>query len=106
MDGSGHDDADARGEPREATRKGAVIELGADKGEVRCMVANIGENGAEIWLEEHQRVPPRFVLHVPGNEMAYRAEVRWRAEGGRIGLAFHAAEPRPRKTGLSLVSAR
>lgn len=82
---------DARQAPRNEALNGAVI-LDADGNPGhRCLVTNISIDGAELELVENVRVPPRFMLHVPHEGVAYKAEVRWR-ENGRIGVEFFGRE--------------
>ncbi|MBX3576915.1 MAG: PilZ domain-containing protein [Rhizobiaceae bacterium] len=81
------EDSDARQYPRTEALRGAVILDSAGKPQNRCLVTNISAEGAELELVENVRVPPRFVLHVPHDGAAYRAEVRWR-DNGRIGVEF------------------
>jgi hypothetical protein len=92
-----HDDVDhddARQKPRPAALKAAVIEVdGAVT--MRCLLANLSDEGAELTLAGDQRVPARFVLHVPALEKAFRADVRWRSDG-RVGVMFTGAAKRPR----------
>ena len=78
---------DARQHPRSEALRGAVILDSAGKPQNRCLVTNISAEGAELELVSNVRVAPRFVLHVPHEGLAYRAEVRWR-DNGRIGVEF------------------
>lgn len=84
---TGLEENDARQHPRSEALRGAVILDSAGKPQNRCLVTNISAEGAELELVSNVRVPPRFVLHVPHEGTAYRAEVRWR-DNGRIGVEF------------------
>lgn len=86
------DSMDARQETRTDALVGATIER-TGKPDLRCLITNISDEGAELKLESDQRVPPRFNLHVPHRSTSYRAEVRWRDEG-RVGVVFHGATAR------------
>lgn len=79
--------ADAREQDRAEGLKGAVVVPGKGKAEFRCLIANISDEGAELRLDAHQRVPTHFTLNVPHHGRLYRAETRWR-EDGRVGVRF------------------
>jgi|APFEC2959095136_1045048.scaffolds.fasta_scaffold00756_13 hypothetical protein len=93
---------DARQQQRADLLKSANIERADGKPPVGCQISNISAEGAELKLGAGQRAPDQFTLYVPHEGMAYRATVRWRAEG-RIGVEFHGAEQRE-KGGLRVVA--
>ncbi len=100
MDALATETDDARQDQRADMQRGAVIVPGNGKPEFRCLLTNMSGDGAEIAVEPGQRIPPRFMLQVPRDGMAYRAEVRWREEG-RIGVMFTGSE----KTGKPILAA-
>jgi hypothetical protein len=75
--------------------KGASILTGISNSEIKCMVRNMHENGAELKISIDSRVPPEFLLYVPVDGIAYRSVVRWRKED-RIGVQFTGTEPKPK----------
>ncbi|MER9633800.1 PilZ domain-containing protein [Mesorhizobium sp. M0228] len=74
--------------------KGAAILTGMTNSEVTCTLRNMHAGGAELKVSIDARVPDEFLLYVPTDGIAYKAEVRWRRED-RIGVMFTGTEPKP-----------
>jgi hypothetical protein len=90
-------DADAgetRGSRRRRVLKRATILGSGTASEIGCVVRNVSDGGAEIVVSPDVPVPERFLLYVPTDGIAYRAELRWR-RGDRAGLSFSGTEPKP-----------
>lgn len=87
--------ADGRSEHRRRVLKGATILVGVEVSEVKCMIRDMHEDGALLVVPSEARVPETFLLYVPVDGTAYRAEKRWRS-GDRIGVRFLGKEPKPR----------
>lgn len=83
-----------RREHRQRVLKGASILSGITNSEVKCVVRNMHENGAELKISIDARVPPEFLLYVPVDGVAYKSVVRWRRED-RVGVMFTGTEPKP-----------
>ena len=101
MNQDNYDTGDARQQDRADLLKGATIERGGGKPDLRCLITNISPEGAELSLDDGQRAPNQFTLFVPHENVAYRASVRWR-EDGRIGIMFLGSKRRE-KSGLRVV---
>ncbi|KUM28179.1 hypothetical protein AU467_13390 [Mesorhizobium loti] len=90
---------DTSGEPRREHRqrvlKGGTIITGIQNSEVSCTLRNQNAGGAELKVAPESRVPDRFLLYVPVDGVAYRAEVRWR-RNDRVGVKFAGTEPKPK----------
>lgn len=104
MPGSEIESSDARQQPRIEALRGAMILLANGKPPLHCLITNLSPEGAELRPVSDARVPPYFMLHVPNDGVAYRAEVRWREEG-RIGVVFNGSEKRDRPA-LSVAAER
>lgn len=89
------EDADARGQRRQRVLKGASILKGVESSEVKCTVRNMHEEGALLQVDLDARVPEAFLLYVPVDGVAYKAELRWR-NGSRVGVRITGTEPKPR----------
>ncbi len=85
---------DTRKEHRQRVLKGASILTGINNSEIKCLVRNMHEHGAELKLGEGAIAPASFLLYVPVDGVAYRCVVRWRRED-RIGVMFTGTEPKP-----------
>ena len=83
-----------RHERRQRVLKGASILTGIANSEVKCMIRNMHDAGAELKIDIEARVPAEFLLYVPVDGVAYKAVVRWRKEG-RLGVSFTGTEPKP-----------
>ena len=55
---------------------------------IACSVRNQHEQGAELRVAANVKIPERFLLEVPADDMAYRALVRWR-RNDRVGVALY-----------------
>ena len=75
--------------------KGASILTNVNTSEVKCVVRNMHENGAELRVPLGAPVPEEFLLYVPSDGTGYRATVRWRT-ADRVGVSFAGKEPKPR----------
>lgn len=84
-----------RHEHRQRVLKGGTIITGIQNSEVSCTLRNQNNGGAELKVAPESRVPDRFLLYVPVDGIAYRAEVRWR-RNDRIGVQFTGTEPKPK----------
>ena len=62
--------------------------------EIRCVVRNMHEHGAELKIGDGAIVPAHFLLYVPVDGVGYRCVVRWRRDD-RIGVMFTGTEPKP-----------
>ena len=81
-------------EHRRRVLKGASILLGIKHSEIRCVVRNMHDKGAQIELPPSTVVPDEFLLYISVDEIAYRCTIRWR-RGDRIGVSFKGTEPKP-----------
>ncbi len=79
---------------RQRVLKGASILSGVNKSEITCTIRNMHEHGAELRVAIDARVPREFLLYVPTDGIAYRAELRWRKQE-RCGVTFSGTEPKP-----------
>lgn len=52
-----------------------------------CIVRDISESGARLWISKHEIVPDRFDLYIVLKERTYPVAVRWRSEE-EIGVEF------------------
>ena len=84
-----------RREHRQRVLKGGTIITGTQNSEVSCTLRNQNVGGAELKVAPESRVPDHFLLYVPVDGIAYRAEVRWR-RNERIGVRFTGTEPKPK----------
>ncbi|RWA74897.1 PilZ domain-containing protein [Mesorhizobium sp.] len=80
---------------RQRVLKGGTIITGIQNSEVSCTLRNQNEGGAELKVAPESRIPDRFLLYVPLDGVAYRAEVRWR-RNDRVGVKFTGTEPKPK----------
>jgi hypothetical protein len=76
---------------REFVLKEATIIVGAVK--ISCSVRNQHEQGAELRVAADAKIPERFLLEVPADDMVYRALVRWR-RNDRVGVALYSNAPK------------
>ncbi|ESX69415.1 PilZ domain-containing protein [Mesorhizobium sp. M0027] len=83
-----------RDKRRQRVLKGAAILTGMTNSEVTCTLRNMHAGRAELKVSIDARVPDEFLLYVPTDGIAYKAEVRWRRED-RIGVMFTGTEPKP-----------
>ena len=60
---------------------------------IGCSVRNQHEQGAELRIAADAKIPERFLLEVPADDMAYRALVRWR-RNDRVGVALYSNAPK------------
>ncbi|RUW81896.1 PilZ domain-containing protein [Mesorhizobium sp. M1E.F.Ca.ET.063.01.1.1] len=86
---------ESRDKHRQRVLKGAAILTGVNNSEVKCTVRNMHPGGAELKVAPESRVPDHFLLYVPVDGVAYRAEVRWR-RNDRVGVKFTGIEPKPK----------
>jgi hypothetical protein len=84
-----------RRERRQRVLKGGTIITGTQNSEVSCTLRNQNDGGAELKVSPESRIPDHFLLYVPVDGVAYRAEVRWR-RNERIGVRFTGTEPKPK----------
>jgi len=89
------DSSQPKREHRHRVLKGGTIICGIQNSEVSCTLRNQNAGGAELKVAPESRVPDRFLLYVPVDGVAYRAEVRWR-RADRVGVRFTGTEPKPR----------
>jgi hypothetical protein len=80
---------------RQRVLKGGTIITGVQNSEVSCTLRNQNAGGAELKVAPESRVPDRFLLYVPVDGIAYRAEVRWR-RNDHVGVQFTGTEPKPK----------
>lgn len=89
------DQVESRRTRRQRVLKGATIINGMRNSEIGCTVRNQSDNGAELHVAVDAHIPNEFLLYVPVDSVAYRAELRWR-RNHRVGVVFHGVEPKPR----------
>ncbi|MFU0503198.1 PilZ domain-containing protein [Pseudaminobacter sp. NGMCC 1.201702] len=87
-------ETDMRREHRRRVLKGASILTGISNSEIKCVVRNMHQNGAELDVPVGAPVPAEFLLYVPIDGIAYRSTVVWRKDK-RIGVSFSGKEPKP-----------
>jgi hypothetical protein len=85
---------DLREEHRKRVIKSATIILGPAKSETSCIIRNQNAGGAELEVPADVIAPGKFLLYVPIDGVAYRAEIRWRKKN-RLGVGFTWTEPEP-----------
>ena len=76
---------------REFVLKEATIIAGGLR--IGCSVRNQHEQGAELRVAADAKIPERFLLEVPADDMVYRALVRWR-RNDRVGVALYSNAPK------------
>ncbi len=81
-------------ERRQRVLKGAAILSGVSKSEIACTIRNMHKDGAELKVPVEAPLPQQFLLYVPVDGIAYRAELRWRGRD-RAGVEFTGTEPKP-----------
>ena len=79
---------------RQRVLKGASILNGINRSEIGCSIRNMHGDGAELKILPEADVPQQFLLYVPVDGVAYRAELCWRKRG-RAGVRFVGTEPKP-----------
>lgn len=79
---------------RSRVLKGASILGTINDSEIRCTVRNMHEGGAELRVPADSVLRSKFLLYIPLDGIAYRAEVRWRT-GDRVGVMFTGKEAKP-----------
>jgi len=84
-----------RREHRQRVLKGGTIITSIQNSEVSCTLRNQNPGGAELKVAPESRVPDHFLLYVPVDGVAYRAEVRWR-RNDCVGVKFTGTEPKPK----------
>lgn len=82
-------------EHRQRVLKGGTIITGIQNSEVSCTLRNQHAGGAELKVAPDSRVPDNFLLYVPVDGIAYRAEVRWR-RNDHVGVRFTGTAPKPK----------
>ncbi|WP_342215830.1 PilZ domain-containing protein [Mesorhizobium sp. 113-3-9] len=75
-----------RAYPRRAVLKDGIIV--ADNVNIACSIRNQHLHGAELRVDPGVIIPDRFVLHVPADDISYRAVVRWR-RNERLGVQIY-----------------
>jgi hypothetical protein len=86
---------DLRRERRQRVLKRASILKGIQNSEISCVIRNMHSGGAELRVAIDVQIPSEFLLYVPVDSVAYRAQLRWRS-GERVGVMFLGTEPKPR----------
>ena len=81
-------------EHRPRVLKGAAILGDVNTSEIKCLVRNMHDNGAELKAPLGVQIPNEFLLYVAVDGTAYKCTVRWR-DGQRIGVRFVGTEPKP-----------
>lgn len=79
---------------RPRSLKAGSILRGVNDSEVKCIIRNMHENGAELQVHLTAYVPHEFLLYVPSEKIGFRSVLRWR-EGERVGVMFVGREPKP-----------
>lgn len=72
---------------RRRTLKTGLLILNSNGSSIECLVREIGEGGAGIWLHCWMALPERFDLIIPSDNLRVAARAAWQ-RGQEVGLEF------------------